>query len=220
MSDAPLLRTAVLAGIALIGFQTARAQTQNTTQALAFFKSRIRPLFASNCFSCHSSKAKISFAGLQVEQILGYPPERFTQDNRFWFEIMHPDDFAAMRSAGHLSVANLDEVTEEYRMRHADGRWVWVRDTSRPVFDEQGELSFFQGFLVDVSTRHAAEERLREAEERFRVLVERMPAMVYTEGLRPGRPSPRRSTTSASTPSTCSGIRPRSGPGAPSAGAT
>ncbi len=95
-----------------------------------------------------------------------------------------------MRSAGHLSVANLDEVTQEYRMRHADGRWVWVQDTSRPVFDEQGELSFFQGFLVDVSTRHAAEERLREAEERFRVLVERMPAMVYTESLRPGSTEP------------------------------
>ena len=134
--------------------------------------------------------AKMPFVSPQVEQILGYPPERFMQDNRFWFEIMHPDDFAAMRSAGHLSVANLDEVTEEYRMRHADGHWVWVQDTSRPVFDEHGELSFFQGFLVDVSTRHAAEERLREAEERFRVLVERMPAMVYTEGLRSGSTEP------------------------------
>ena len=38
-------------------------------------------------------------------------------------------------------------------MRHADGHWVWVADTSLPVFDEQGEVSFFQGFLVDVSTR-------------------------------------------------------------------
>ena len=75
-------------------------------------------------------------------------------------------------------------------MRHADGHWVWVADTSRPVFDEQGEVSFFQGFLVDVSTRHAAEERLREAEERFRVLVERMPAMVYTERLEPGTTIP------------------------------
>ena len=128
--------------------------------------------------------AMMPFVSPQIEQILGYPPERFTQDNRFWFEIMHPDDYAAMRAAGQLSVTNLDEVAQEYRMRHADGHWVWVADTSRPVFDEHGEVSFFQGFLVDVSTRHAAEERLREAEERFRVLVERMPAMVYTE--RPG----------------------------------
>ena len=134
--------------------------------------------------------AMMPFVSPQIEQILGYPPERFVLDNRFWFEIMHPDDYAAMRAAGELSVSNLDEVTQEYRMRHADGHYVWVQDTSRPVFDEQGGVSFFQGFLVDVSTRHAAEERLREAEERFRVLVERMPAMVYTETLQPGSTVP------------------------------
>jgi PAS domain S-box-containing protein len=134
--------------------------------------------------------AMMPFVSPQVEQILGYSPERFMHDNRFWFEIMHPDDYAAMRAAGQLSVTNLDEVTQEYRMRHADGHYVWVQDTSRPVFDEQGEVTFFQGFLVDVSTRHEAEERLREAEERFRVLVERMPAMVYTETLLPSSTMP------------------------------
>ncbi|MEP6759381.1 MAG: PAS domain-containing protein [Actinomycetota bacterium] len=134
--------------------------------------------------------ATMPFVSPQVEQILGFPPERFTQDNRFWFDIMHPDDYAALRAAGHLSISNLDEVTQEYRMRHADGHYVWVQDTSRAVFGDDGEVSFFQGFLVDVSTRHEAEERSRAAEERFRVLVERMPAMVYTETLQPGSTMP------------------------------
>ncbi|HLB38927.1 MAG TPA: PAS domain-containing protein [Actinomycetota bacterium] len=132
------------------------------------------------------NSANMPFVSPQVEQILGYPPHRFLEDNRFWFEIMHPDDYARMREAGELSVSNLDEVTQEYRMRHANGHWVWVQDTSRPVFGGDGELLFFQGFLVDVSMRHEAEERLREAEERFRVLVEQMPAMVYTESLEIG----------------------------------
>jgi PAS domain S-box-containing protein len=163
--------------------------------------------------------AKMPFVSPQVEQILGYP-RALHAGQPLLVRDHAPRRFRGDALGGHLSVANLDEVTEEYRMRHADGRWVWVQDTSRPVFDEQGELSFFQGFLVDVSTRHAAEERLREAEGGSVSSVERMPAMVYTEGCVPDRPSPRRSTTSASTPSTCSGIRPRSGPAAPSAGAT
>jgi len=132
--------------------------------------------------------AAMPFVSPQVEEILGYPPERFMEDNRFWFSIMHPDDYTRMREAGALSVSNLDEVTQEYRMRHADGRWVWVQDTSKPVYDTQGELAFFQGFLMDVSTRHDAEERLREAEQRFRVLVEQMPAAIYTETIVPGTP--------------------------------
>ena len=97
-------------------------------------------------------------------------------------------------------------------MRHADGHWVWVQDTSVPCSTSTGESQFFQGFLVDVSKRHAAEERLREAEERFRVLVERMPAMVYTEPLRPGSTVPdgdrlRQRARRAG----CSGTRPSGG---------
>jgi len=108
--------------------------------------------------------ATMPFVSPQIEIVLGYPPERFLQDSRFWFDLMHPDDYARLRVTGDLSVSNVWESTQEYRMRHADGHWVWVQDTSRPVFDDQGELIFFQGFLMDVSTRHEAEERLRAAE--------------------------------------------------------
>jgi PAS domain S-box-containing protein len=125
--------------------------------------------------------ATMPFVSPQIEEILGYPPERFMQDPRFWFSLMHPDDYTRMRDAGDLSVSNLDEVTQEYRTHHADGRWVWVQDTSKPVYDDDGQVQFFQGFLMDVTTRHDAEEALREAERRFRVLVEQMPAAIYRE---------------------------------------
>ena len=50
--------------------------------------------------------AMMPFVSPQIEQILGYPPERFTQNNRFWFEIMsvrarrHPGGAADHRGAG------------------------------------------------------------------------------------------------------------------------
>ena len=132
--------------------------------------------------------ATMPFVSPQIEAILGYPVERFLQDGRFWFSVMHPEDYERLRDTGDLSVSNVSESTQEYRMRHADGHWVWVQDTSRPVFDDDGELLFFQGFLMDVSTRHEAEERLRAAEQRFRVLVEQMPAAIYTETITPGTP--------------------------------
>ena len=74
--------------------------------------------------------------------------------------IMAPEDYARLRETGDLSVSNVWESTQEYRMRHADGHWVWVQDTSRPVFDDDGTLVFFQGFLMDVSTRHEAQSSM------------------------------------------------------------
>ncbi len=69
----------------------------------------------------------------------------------------------------------------EYRLRAADGRWVWVHDEAVRVLDEDGHPMFWQGVLVDITRTKKAESQLREAEARYRVLVEHIPAVVYTE---------------------------------------
>jgi PAS domain S-box-containing protein len=74
-------------------------------------------------------------------------------------------------------------------MRHTDGRWVWVHDTSTAVLDDDGNLEYFLGFLTDVSSRHDAEERLREAELTFRTMVEQNPAVFYINSIDPDDPT-------------------------------
>ena len=46
----------------------------------------------------------------------------------------------------------------EYRLIAADGRIVWVLDETVAVRDEEYHPIFLQGFLVDVTDRHAADE--------------------------------------------------------------
>ncbi len=38
-----------------------------TAEQIEFFEKRVRPIFAENCFTCHSSRAKIVFAGLLLD---------------------------------------------------------------------------------------------------------------------------------------------------------
>jgi PAS domain S-box-containing protein len=125
--------------------------------------------------------ARVAFISPQVEAMLGYTPDRFIDDPRFWFEIMHPDDLTRLQSVDAFSVHDLETFVEEYRMRHADGHWVWVHDTSSTVYDDDGRVVSFQGFMTDVTARHEAEERLRQAEERYRAIVEHTPAITYQE---------------------------------------
>jgi PAS domain-containing protein len=35
----------------------------------------------------------------------------------------------------------------EYRVRHRDGHWMWVRDGAVPVRGEDGSIRFWQGVL-------------------------------------------------------------------------
>src|ERR687883_1760585 len=62
----------------------------------------------------------MGFVSPQVEDILGYPPQRFIDRPTFWFDIMHPDDLAALRAIDAFDNQDLAPFDHEYRMRHAD----------------------------------------------------------------------------------------------------
>ena len=69
----------------------------------------------------------------------------------------------------------------EYRFQHADGRWLWVRDQAFIVRDEDGRPLFSQGVMYDITTAKESEERLRDAEQRYRAIVEHVPAAIYLD---------------------------------------
>ena len=131
----------------------------------------------------------MGFVSPQMKAILGFSPQRFLDDADLWFELMHPDDLAHLRSIDAFNNADFEVFDHEYRMRHADGHWVWVHDISTAVLDHEGKLDYFLGFLTDVSSRRDAEERLREAELTFRTMVEQNPAVFYVQKLDPDDPS-------------------------------
>jgi PAS domain S-box-containing protein len=131
----------------------------------------------------------MGFVSPQMEDILGFPPQRFLDDAGFWFELMHPDDLAHLRAIDAFNNSDFERFEHEYRMRHADGHWVWVHDISTAVLDDDGNLEYFLGFLTDVNSRHDAEERLREAELTFRTMVEQNPAVFYIQGFDPEDPT-------------------------------
>jgi PAS domain S-box-containing protein len=131
----------------------------------------------------------MGFVSPQMRQVLGVEPQRFLEEPQFWFELMHPDDLARLRAINAFDNTDVAPFDHEYRMRHADGHWVWVHDTSTAVFDQRGNLAYFLGFLHDISARKDAEERLREAEVRFRTMVEQNPAVFYTMEIDPEDPT-------------------------------
>ena len=52
----------------------------------------------------------------------------------------------------------------EYRIRTADGRIRWVWERGAAVRDAEGRIEALEGFIMDVSQRREAQERLRSAE--------------------------------------------------------
>ncbi len=114
-----------------------------------------------------------------IERVLGYEPgERL--GTKGW-DYVHPDDLERVTKAfTELLERPGADAPMGYRMRHADGTWRHVEARRTNLLDDPA----VEGVVVnyrDVTARKEAEDKLRDAEEMYRLLVERVPAIVYLQ---------------------------------------
>jgi diguanylate cyclase (GGDEF)-like protein/PAS domain S-box-containing protein len=79
---------------------------------------------------------------------------------------LHPDDRAAVDAGVHRQLRGRNEPFQiEYRLRHADGRWIWVLSRGRVVsWSPEGVALRAIGTHTDVSRYKLLERQLREHE--------------------------------------------------------
>ena len=108
----------------------------------------------------HAPTNTISFVSAHVETMLGWTVEE-GRDVDVWAARIHPDDAAAaMRRA---TVAGGDAPrTTEFRVRHADGHYLWLRDSRTIDRDEAGNILSVRGIAVDVTSERESALALQQ----------------------------------------------------------
>jgi two-component system cell cycle sensor histidine kinase PleC len=86
--------------------------------------------------------------------------------------LVHPDDMSLERIAGLAAVRAGDYIDVEFRMRAADGRWVWLRKRAELVEDEETREVTLVGIAFDVTERKREAEASATADQRLRDAVE------------------------------------------------
>ena len=117
-----------------------------------------------------------------VERVIGYPASAVMADPDLWDRSIHEDDRARVDETWEDAWTRGKPYRVEYRFRNANGEEVWIRDSAVIVRSEEGERLAWQGILEDLTAEKRSEEFVRTSEERYRALVERIPAVVYEMG--------------------------------------
>ncbi|SMO99504.1 anti-anti-sigma factor [Geodermatophilus aquaeductus] len=94
---------------------------------------------------------RFRFVNARAEEVLGYPVRQWLDDPGLWQRILHPDDADEVLSTVRATIVDGDDVSLTYRVRAADGRWVWLQHLAHVARDETGTASAMHSVLVDVS---------------------------------------------------------------------
>jgi diguanylate cyclase (GGDEF)-like protein/PAS domain S-box-containing protein len=96
-----------------------------------------------------------------VEAVLGWPREEWLDDPGLWDRLVHPDDYERVTTNEAECARSGETLVQEYRLRSADGREVWIRDEMTVVRGAQGDREpLFYGVFLDVTERKRMEAEL------------------------------------------------------------
>lgn len=97
-----------------------------------------------------------------------------------WIHSLHPNDREDVFVEWQQSVEQKEKYYRECRFQRPDGEVVWVIGQIAPSFDTDDRLEGFVGTLTDITKLKRTEEQLQVAEAQYQMLIECVPAVIYT----------------------------------------
>jgi PAS domain S-box-containing protein len=169
---------------------TTRKQTEDALIEKTHFIEKILESTPNLIYIFDLHEQRNLFTNRNILKFLGYTSEQIQAFGSTLFQnILHPDDapFVAKHHA-RCAIARDDEVFEiEYRMKHADGKWHWLR--SRDIIfscNQNGKGQQILGVAEDITIRKQLEDALRDSEEKFSSAFHFAPSMISISSIEEG----------------------------------
>ncbi|MFS1703817.1 MHYT domain-containing protein [Alteromonas sp. AMM-1] len=103
------------------------------------------------------------FISNAVEKITGYSAKDFLlpEPKISFSDLFHPDDIPLIEAA----IADQQEYTMEYRIIARDGYTRWLREHGRFIRNDNNEIVWLDGFIMDITDRRKMENELVVAKD-------------------------------------------------------
>jgi PAS domain S-box-containing protein len=128
-------------------------------------------LAAPDGAAVYHSQRWLQYTGISAEEARGFG----------WTPAVHPDDLdrlTAFRQTILASGAPGEPVEIEARLRRFDGQYRWFLFCVETLRDGSGTVTGWCGTHIDIEDRKRAEDRVRSSEQRFRAIVDDIPALI------------------------------------------
>ncbi|MET1414644.1 ATP-binding protein [Roseibium sp. HPY-6] len=158
----------------IYGFFSQATRAESADEMYASTRARIdTALTHGRCglFDWDLSRGRM-FWSSSLYELLGREPKDDILSFADVADITHPDDIDLLGLAEHLLETGETLVDETFRMRHADGSWIWLRARGE-IQSEPGRAEpHLIGICIDITEQHQLAEQSRMADLRLRDAIE------------------------------------------------
>ncbi|HND90815.1 MAG TPA: GAF domain-containing protein [Anaerolineales bacterium] len=167
------------------GFVTDITQQKKGEQSLKEAEERYRTLverlpsviFMDNFNDPQSTQ----YMSPRLKEILGYTPEEWEAGVNMWEKSLHPEDRERVLAEDARTDKTGEPFRIEYRLRHRDGHYIWIKEDASIIKAEDGTPLFWQGTLLDITEQKNSEKVMKENEISYRELFNSVTQAIYIQ---------------------------------------
>ena len=116
---------------------------------------------------------RMAFNNDKLVQITGYREDELLAGALCSIEpLILEEDRPGVEAEVKRAVADQRPFTVEYRLQHKNGSILWMAEYGMPIYGSDDAPLYLDGVIYDVTQGKQAEQAVRQAEEKFRALVE------------------------------------------------
>ncbi len=173
----PIRQGAQITGVSV--FARDVTERRQTEEALKESEERFKMLFQSapDAYYLSDLKGKFLDGNKMAERLTGYKKQELIGKSFFKLGLLLPSQISKAAKLLLKNARGISTGPDEFRIRRRDGTEVLVDISTRPV--KLKDQTLVLGIARDTTERKLAEEALRESEEKFRMLAEKSPNMIF-----------------------------------------
>ena len=117
----------------------------------------------------------VEYVSPNLRTLFGYEIAGFLSGQLQLTDLIHPEDQRRVADEAKSQLRAQEEMLyQEYRLRKADGSFVWVSDYTRTLRNDEGVITHYVGYLLEITRQKKAEASLAKKGQELREKSERL----------------------------------------------
>ncbi len=165
----PVYHAGIITGVTVSTHDiTESYKIREEREQMHFFRERVIKNIPNLIYSFDLSSKKLLYLSPNASTILGRPMDWLLEDFSRLAQIIHPDDLHFINPLTEKNLA--EESTFELRVLSESNDITWLRITSRPVFDENGQVIRRDGVAQSINKEKEAILELERSNELLKLV--------------------------------------------------